>query len=318
MMMPQLMIRLPIRTTTFAAAALWLAGAGCAVSKKDVRVAKSSGYQADFSVVYNGVLAEVRARYPRLKENANRGLIKTAWHVIRVTMQGTEDKTITDQQSSARSSQSGNQRNQFGVSSQQRERYFIRFDIHVIGGNPWRVRIDGHAQKWVIGEVAVDLKGADEPHWLKGRTDALYVAIYKRLERYAVRLKTKTVTPKAKKLDTKPYKNLPGAAATAVASVLDAARTRNYAALRAHMHDTFKWDLGAPGDAKQAMVMWKADPTLVTKLIEVLDKGCRADADGKRVTCPPAYTEQPGYLGYRVGFAPGPGGWKMIFFVTGD
>lgn len=295
-----------------------LACAACAVSKKDVQKAKSSGYKADFSVVYNAALAETRARYPRLRENANRGLIKTAWHVMRVTRSNTDDRSVSAQQRGAQAAANGNQRNQFGVSAQQHERFFIRFDIHVVGGDPWVVRITGRAQKWRIGEVAVDLKGADEPHWLKGRVDALYVAIYQRLRKYAVRLKTTKVATKVKKLDTAAYKNISPAAAKAVATALDLAKTRNYAGLRAQMIDAFKWDLGAPGDANQAMIMWKADSTRVDKLIEVLEKGCRADADGKRVTCPPEYTEQPGYIGYRVGFAPAGASWKMTFFVTGD
>ena len=63
----------------------------------------------------------------------------------------------------------------------------------MVGGKPWRVRVTGEASEWELGAVPVTLRGADEPHWLQGRTDALRVAIYRRLKAYAVPLKTSIV-----------------------------------------------------------------------------------------------------------------------------
>src|SRR5688500_18981805 len=68
-------------------------------------------------------------------------------------------------------------------------RMFIRFDVTVTGGRPWRVRVTGKASEWEPGNaIPSELRGAATPHWLPGRRDSLMVAIYKRLAQYAVKL----------------------------------------------------------------------------------------------------------------------------------
>src|SRR5678810_675115 len=70
------------------------------------------------------------------------------------------------------------------------KRYFIRFDVVVAGGRPWRVKVTGHASEWEPGAaMPVELHGPAKPHWLEDRTDAPTVAIYKRIKPYAVPMK---------------------------------------------------------------------------------------------------------------------------------
>ena len=58
------------------------------------------------------------------------------------------------------------------------KRFFIRFDVGVIGGRPWRVKVVGHASEWEPGNaMPTELHGPARPHWLEGRTDALTVAV---------------------------------------------------------------------------------------------------------------------------------------------
>lgn len=292
--------------------------AGCGASKAQVAQAKSSGYDTSFARVYTEVLAVVRKDYPNLTENASAGVIKTAWHQVRSGSQA-EDPPKNNQ---------GNaQGGLFQAASATRKLFFIRFTVRVLGGDPWRVSIVGQASEWdqVIG-VPSELKGGDEPHWLEGRENGLRVAIYDRLEEYAVTLpdtaKTKTVattSAPAPVSDVSALGDIPPAAASVVGATLSACKSRDFAALAATMRPEFTWSLGAPPSSSNAVMMWQADSNVLGQLVQSIEAGCRTDQDGKRVTCPPAYTEEPGYIGYRAGFEQGPdGAWKMTFFLSGD
>lgn len=287
---------------------------GCGVSSSEIRAARTSGYKTDFAIVYSETLQAVRALYPHLTENATTGVIKTAWHPLHVAAGDSNTRsTQQSEQSIAPTAPLG------------RKHYFIRFTVHVVGGEPWRVRVTGQASEWEAGEVPVELRKGDEPHWLKGRTEALQVAIHRRLEKYAVKLEdtdqAKPDEPEsaAPDIDLAALGDLPPEAAHVVAATLQAARARDFRALRATMHPELTWSLGAPPSADQAVAMWQADSTILAHLIAAIEAGCRADEDRARVTCPREYTEKAGYLGWRVGFAPDAGGqWKMTFFVSGD
>jgi hypothetical protein len=290
-----------------------------------MRRAERSGYKVDFAIVYSEALAAVTNLYPSLDERPDVGSIVTAWHriSIKTSLEG-DDVNLTQQQRDNRN-RSGANPSSLGPggavsSSYQRKRYFIQFKVNVVGGNPWEVRVVGKAQEWEEGSVPVELRGANEPHWLKGRTDALRVAIYRRLKKYAVPLPTAATVEAetaAPTVDIASFGNIPKAAAKRVAEVHTAAAGRDYTALRRTMANNLSWSFGGEPGADQAIHMWRADSSILAKLVEVLEAGCHSESE-RRVTCPPAYSQQPGYLGYRAGFELIGGDWKMIFFVTGD
>ncbi|MCG8422131.1 MAG: hypothetical protein MJE77_29765 [Proteobacteria bacterium] len=306
-----------IRITTRALACLWLgafAATGCAASKAEVRKVKRSGYATDFALVYSETLAVVRTLYPGLTESASIGVIKTAWHPLRI-------RPDTGDSSQVRR---GNPTNLFDATAGADKRYFIRFTVRVVGGNPWRIDIAGQASVWDLANARPsELKGGDEPHWLKGRTNALHMAIHERLKEHAIELKD-TPRPQSQTaaagpdIDPARFGDVPKAAAAVIAAALGAGKARDFVALGATLHPDFVWSLGAPPGARDALVMWQADSSVLGHLVEIIEAGCRTAKDKKRVTCPPAHTETPDYAGYRVGFAIGPEGmWKMTFFVSG-
>lgn len=294
-----------------------LASLGCGASKAEVRAAEDSGYATDFARVYTTVLAVVRKRYPSLSENAGAGVIKTAWHEVRITA-GNQDPP---------KNRTGAAPSLFDATAGIRKLYFVRFTVRVLGGDPWRVSIEGHASEWDrAAATPAELKGEEIPPWLAGRTNALRVAIHERLAKYAVELPDTTVKPKEQAsagnqvvVDASKFGNLPPGAAKAVVAVVTACKSRDFVALRANMRDDLVWSLGAEPGANDAVAMWQADTSVLGYLASVIEAGCRMDANGQQATCPPAYTEATDYLGYRVGFELGKDGvWKMTFFVSGD
>lgn len=293
-------------------------GMGCGASKSEVREAMRSGYDADFAIVYREVLAAVREAYPHITENPVTGVVRTAWHPIRVSS-GQDGPTSTQQADRAM--------NPFSAANMARKQYFIRFDILVVGGDPWRVRVVGQASEWDAGGVPAELRGANEPHWLKGRTEALRVAIHRRLQTYAVRLPSTEIQVEEPPrepvpgVDASMLGDIPPAAAQAAAAVVAAVRAHDMAALRGLVHPEVMWSPGAPPGVDTALAMWQADASLLGQLAGIIEQGCRkaqaGTAEGKaEVTCPPAHGTEPGYSGYRAGFAPGAdGAWKLVFFV---
>jgi hypothetical protein len=293
---------------------------GCAASEAEVRDARTSGYSADYAIVYSEVLAAVRELYPHVNENASAGTVKTGWHPVKIRT-GTNDLQDNSGQvndPNAPPQLQGNPTFQSGALG--RKQYFIRFTVAVIGGKPWRVRVEGQASSWdIAGGVPTQLKGAETPAWLEGRTAALQVAIHQRLKKYAVRLKyRKPVGPKHDKTDLAKYGNVPAGAAQLVSRVHRAAVDRNPEALRTSMIDEFSWSGGSAPSADVAIAMWQADSTLLGELAKVLEAGCRIDDSRTLVTCPPAYTEEPSYRGYRAGFKVVDGRWRMTFFMNGE
>src|ERR1043166_3324969 len=54
---------------------------GCP-SSKEIRIAQTSAYDADFAIVYSETLAAVQELYPELTEDPASGIIRTAWHQV--------------------------------------------------------------------------------------------------------------------------------------------------------------------------------------------------------------------------------------------
>jgi hypothetical protein len=296
---------------TFCAA---LAVAGCG-SKKEVEYARHSRYDADFAIVYGAALDATRDLYPNLNENPGPGKIATAWHQVTFATNSddvTNQQTMANQPGMGMSGMNGMNSPAASMAGMPTrlayKRYFIRFDVSVLGGRPWRVKVVGHASEWDPGAaMPTELHGPARPHWLEGRTEALQVAIYKRVKQYAVPAKeevadtkTEDVTPKA---DPSQFKNVPAPAAARLASLKDALVRRDTAALRTQLADDVVWSLGGGTGADAAMAMWQADPAQLDAMAGVIGGACSAD-NPKRVACP--------------GPMPAAGAYQLVIEVRGD
>lgn len=298
-----------------AAIVLATAAAAC-TSKAEVRTAKSSAYDADFAIVYTEALEATRALYPDLEEDPKLGVISTVWHQVQFS------SAQDDNRAQDRAMGAGQGNANVGRQPRAGKRTFVRFDVSVVsktGGPPWIVRVRGKASEWEAGNAKpTDLKGAAKPQWLPGRIDALTVAIYRRLKKYAIAVKPEVEAEEAEgpTVDKAIFGDVPAEAADVAAAIVIAIDTREPAAIRGHLADDVVWSLGAPGDADIALATWQADPATLAALKAALSGGCRA-ADGV-VTCPPAATETPGYTGWRVTLEQRDGAWKLTAFVSDE
>jgi hypothetical protein len=279
---------------------------GCASNKQDVETAKRSLYDAEFSVVYSAALEATRENYPNLEDAPGRGAIKTAWH--QVSYANNQDdlanpKVVANGQGGRAASQG-----QAAAGMPTRlayKRFFIRFDISIAGGRPWRLKVVGHAAEWEPGAAQPsELHGASRPSWLEGRTDALLAAIYKRVKGYAVPMPEhgEPGTDDVKKADPQSFKDVPAPAAKRLADLKDALSSRDYTALRAQLADDVAWSLGGGSGADVAIAMWQADPEPLDAMAKALNAGCAGDA--RKVTCPPG--------------PPVPGAYQLSVEVRGD
>lgn len=294
------------QTIIFALAALAL---GCG-SRAEVARAKHSLYDTEFAIVYSAALDATRKLYPSLDDNPGAGAIKTAWH--QVSYANTQDdlsgsRTLASGSTGGIGSTSASQ--QVGMPTRLAyKRFFIRFDVTVLGGRPWRVKVIGHAAEWEPGAaLPVDLTGAAKPPWLDGRTDALTLAIYKRMKRHAVTMKDEVAPVKPEdlipKTDPKGFDNVPAAAANRLALVKDAVTRREYSTLRAQLFDDVAWSLGGAPDADTAMAMWQADPETLDAMARSIGIKCASAGDAK-VACP--------------GGEPRVGQWQLILELRGN
>jgi hypothetical protein len=157
--------------------------------------------------------------------------------------------------------------------------------------------------------MPTELHGMAKPHWLEGRTEALQVAIYKRIKPYAVAAKEEaevTAGPDEGVPHTDPtsFTKVPATAGKFLASIKDALAKRDYTALRAQLADDLRWSAGGEPDANTAMAMWQADPDSFASMGKLIEGGsCGADGD-KRVKCPAA--------------DPQPGTYQLILELRGD
>ena len=320
----------PDRITRCLVVLALLAGAAACSNKKEVRTAKASVYDADFAIVYSEVVAAVRELYPHgLTEDPSTGVIKTQWHQVQYSTGGGADDAAGVQPRDPTNPSAGGT-NLGTAPGGTYKRLFIRFDVTVTGGRPWRVRIVGKASEWDPGNAQpTELRGAATPHWLPGRRDGLYVAIYRRLKSYAIQLEEEQPEePVAtEEIDPRQFGDIPAGAAETAADLVEAIEARDMKTLRAAIADDVVWSLGAAGDAETALAMWQADPAALESLSMILYAGCRISRspDGSRtavdpniVTCPPAVTEEPGYLGWRATLELDGDRWRLTAFVQGD
>jgi hypothetical protein len=195
------------------------------------------------------------------------------------------------------------------------KRYFIRFDISVAGGRPWRLKVVGHAAEWEPGAaLPTELHGVARPSWLEGRSDALTAAIYNRVKSFAVPMKDPVeAADDPKRADPGAFKDVPPGAAKRLAQLKDALGGRDYAALRAQLADDVVWSLGGGSGADAAMAMWQADPEPLDAMGKALTAACGGDA--KKVTCP-AGVAAPGT--YQLTVAPRGDTWRVTAFVKAE
>jgi hypothetical protein len=301
------------RTIFLAAATIWLA---CGASKKDVESAKRSVYDADFAVVYGAALEATREVYPNLDEAPGRGLIKTAWH--QVSYANNQDD-LSNQQVVAANQGRAASTGQAAIGMPTRlayKRFFVRFEVTVAGGRPWRLKVVGHAAEWEPGqELPSELHGVARPSWLEGRTEALTVAIYKRLKPHALAMTEAVVDSpeEVRRVDPSTFKAVPPGAAKRLATLKDALAARNYPALRGHLADDIVWSLGGGTGADAAMATWQADPEALDAMGKALAAGCAGD--DKKVSCPAG---APASGTYQLQLEPRREQWQVTSFVRAD
>ena len=275
------------------------------ISSLEVKTAKNSLYDTDFALVYTAVLDSVRQLYPSFDDDPVKGTVKTSWTQVRYSA-GDDDSAAQrsngtggggqNTQGATSSNPSGQSTQQMqgtaNVASLSTKRYFIRFDISVNGGRPWRVRVTGHAAEWASGNaIPTELHGTQIPHWLAGRVNTMNVSIYRRLKPYAIpapeaQVEQVDVPPP---IDPTAYGAIPTDAGQALGMLQRAIKTRDYPSLRAGLDDEVIWSLGSPGGADSAMVMWQADPSTLDAMLKVIEGGC--GADGTVIVCPAANLE---------------------------
>jgi hypothetical protein len=290
-------------TSGFAIGLLAYIALGCG-SKAEVARAKKSLYDTDFAVVYSAALDATRDLYPNLDDNPGSGAIRTAWHQVSYANNNDDisgGRTLSS--AAGANAMAGSPAAQAaGMPTRLAyKRYFIRFDVVVAGGRPWRVKVVGHASEWEPGAAMPnELRGPARPPWLDGRIDSLTLAIYKKVKKFAVPMKEKTPDPTPEDLmpksDPKAFANVPPEAAKRLALLKDAVSRRDFATLRTLVFDDVAWSLGGSPGADTALALWQAEPDMLEAMAKVIAGGC-AGAD-KKVSCPAG--------------DPTPGQWQLV------
>jgi len=309
--------RIIFLAATIAATAL---SSGCPTSKKQIEAAKHSLYDTDFAVVYGAALEVTRQSYPNLEDAPGRGAIKTAWH--QVSYANNQDdlanpQTLANAQGINGSTQSNPSQAAVGMPTRLAyKRFFVRFDVSVAGGRPWRLKVVGHAAEWEPGAaLPSELHGPARPQWLEGRTDSLLYSIFKRVKAYAVPMKEEVEggPEDAKKADPSIFKDVPPAAAKRLATLKDALAGRDYPALRAQLAEDVVWSLGGGIGADAAMATWQADPEPLDAMGKALAAGCAGDA--RKVTCPAG---PPVPATYQLTLGARGDAWRVTSFVKAE
>ena len=289
-------------------------------NKADVQRAKRSLYDTDFAIVYSKVLEATREIYPSVDDNPGTGAIKTVWHPV--PYGGNTQDDLSGNRSLSTSGANMPMANspaaaQAGMPTRLHfKKFFIRFDVTVLGGRPWRVKVIGHASEWEPGAaLPVELTGPAKPSWLDPRTDALTLAIYKKLKPYAIPMKEDIPEPRPEdlipKTDPKSFANVPPAAAKRLAELKDAVGRREYALLREQLFDDVAWSIGGSPGADTAMAMWQADPEPLDAMAKVIGEACVVAE--KRVLCGEL---SPGK--WQLVLEHRDGTWKVASFVRAE
>ncbi|HEY4059154.1 MAG TPA: hypothetical protein VGM39_21205 [Kofleriaceae bacterium] len=300
-------------------AACAAAVAGCS-NKKEINSAKASVYDTDFAIVYSAALDATREQYHNLDDNPRSGMIKTAWHQVTVANEQ-DDVAQSNTQTMSTSSMGSTSPAASAAGMPTRlayKRTFIRFEVSVVGGRPWRVKVVGHAADWDPGNaMPTELHGIARPPWLEGRIESLQVQIYRRIKAYAKPAPPEVLQeknePDLPTTDPKTFSHVPDGAAKVLASVKDALARRDIPMLRAMLADDVAWSMGADGNADTAMAMWQADAESLDSMGKVIASGCGV-VMGK-VACPVA-TPKAGQ--FQLLLAPAGPTWKVVSFLRAE
>jgi len=297
-----------------------LALAGCS-NKKEINYARHSVYDADFAVVYNAALDVTRNLYPNMNDNPGPGTIATAWHEVLFNNDADTDMVNQTTLANAQGVNAMATPGAVGAGVPTRlayKRYYIRFDVKVLGGRPWRVKVVGHASEWDPGAaLPVELHGMARPHWLQGRTEALEVAIYRRVKQFAKPAKEEAPADPNEvdivKTDPASFKAVPPGAAKLLADIKDVLAKRDYPSLRDQLADDIVWSLGGGTGADVAMATWQADPGAFDAMAGAIAAGC--GTDGTKAVCPAG---PPKTGTYQITVEPRGDGWKVTSFVRAE
>ncbi|HEY4238191.1 MAG TPA: hypothetical protein VGM88_00165 [Kofleriaceae bacterium] len=304
------------------------AAVGCS-NHAEVKRAQHSLYDTDFAVVYSAVMDATRKLYPNIDDSPGIGSVKTAWHQVQFANNDDElgNTRVVNQDQQLYSGGMGQNAGQSGAAQSSGmptrialKKYFVRFEIMVMGGRPWRVKVVGHAASWETGAaMPTELHGLAKPPWLEGRTQALQLAIYKKIRQYAVPMKDPDPADELKhedevpKTDPATFVGVPAPAAKRLAALKDSLASRDYKGLRAQLSDDVIWSLGGGSGADTAMSMWQADPEALDAMAKVLVGGCGAAGD-KRIACP-AGDPVAGQFQLVI---EDHDGWKVVSFVKAE
>ena len=293
----------------------------CGGSKKDVERARRSVYDTEFVTVYNAALQATRDLYPHLNESPGPGRISTAWVQVRFgnNQDDLGNQRVLAQSQGMQGAPGSPQSTMVGMPTRLAyKRFFVRFDVSVIGGRPWRVKVVGHASEWDPGAALPSpMTGAQRPAWLDGRVDALTLAIYKKIKRYAIERKEEVVIPIEQtlpKTDPTAFKGVPAGAAKALAGLKDTISKRDYVALRPLLDENVVWSLGGGTGADIAIATWQADPGILESMHPAINAGCAQGAD-KRVACPAG---EPQRNVFQLILEERAGAWKVTSFVRAE
>jgi hypothetical protein len=288
---------------------------------KEIHYAQHSVYDADFAIVYNAALDVTRNLSPNMNDNPGPGKIATAWHEVIFNNDADSDMVNRQTLANAQGVSAGASPGAVAAGVPTRlayKRYYIRFDVSVLGGRPWRVKVVGHASEWDPGAaMPVELHGMARPHWLKGRTEALEVAIYKRIKQFAKPAKEeKEIDPnevEIAKTDPASFKAVPPGAAKLLADIKDVLAKRDYDSLRGQLADDIVWSLGGGTGADVAMATWQADPGAFDAMAGAIAAGCGTDGD--KAICPAG---APKAGTYQLTLEPRGDAWKVTSFVRAE
>ncbi len=258
-----------------------------------------------------------------MDESPGHGVVRTSWHQVQYANQG--EDLVNPMSVNTNGQQLGGTAGQTAAATaggmQGRgpvgKKYFIRFDVTVVGGRPWRVKVVGHASEWEPGAaMPTELHGIARPSWLEGRTEALIIAIHNRVKAYAVPAKDEVVVADSELPRTDPgaFKNVPPEAAKRLASLQDALSHRDNGALRQLLADDVRWSLGAEPGADVALATWQADPNTLDLMEHLVTGGCVADGD-KRVLCPAG---EPVKNTYQLALELRGDSWKVTSFIKAE
>jgi hypothetical protein len=302
---------------TFLAAIIW--ASGCTIHKTEVETAKKSLYDTEFTVVYTAALEATRESYPNIEDAPGRGAIKTSWHQVSYG-NNQDDMTNPQTLANAQGINPGAGRSPAAASAGMPtrlayKRYFIRFDITVTGGRPWRLKVVGHAAEWEPGAaLPTELHGTARPAWLEARTDSLVFAIYERIKKFAVPMpENAAASEDVKHADPGAFGAVPPDAGKELAAIKDVLDARDYAGLRPHLADDVVWSMGGGSGPDGAMALWQADPEPLDAMAKALAAGCAGDA--KKVTCP---AKAPAAGGYQLSLEPRGPAWRITSFVKNE